>query len=90
VTSLSFNLFALASTIAHNSDPRRNSPGRIERFVQSENLPPKLRPRIREQVREQIIEFTEGLDDQFSTLESFSGGSNSRIGVGVYYYEDDE
>ena len=89
ITSLSFNLYCLASTIAYNSNPRRRSPGRIERFVQSESIPLETRGRVRVIASRQIERFTEEVDDMFSAINPSGEGEAKRVGIGVYYFEDD-
>jgi hypothetical protein len=89
VTSLSFNLYALASTIAFNSNPHRKTEGRIERFVQSEKLPAFTTQKLKPLIRRRIESFSEDLDDMFSAAERGCEEHGKRVGVGVYYYEDD-
>lgn len=89
ITSISFNLYGLVSTIAHNSDPKRSGPGRIERFVQSDPISQHDILTFRGEVRERVIAFTEGLDDTFSGVDADPNGAKKRIGVGVYYFEDE-
>jgi hypothetical protein len=89
VTSLSFNLFGLASTIAHNSNPDRDSEGRIERFVQSDRISEAAIKRLRLQLRKRIEEFTGEVDDVFSTVNSKESGDHGRVGIGIYFFEDD-
>lgn len=88
VSSMVFGLRALASTIAFNSSHPENV-GRIERFVESDPLTEFGIETIRKQVRDQITNFTEGVDDFFSHAERPPQLAGRRIGVGVYYYEDD-
>jgi hypothetical protein len=90
ITSLSFNLFCLASTIAYNSNPSRKGKGRIERFVQSEGVSEASRARIRLIARRRIERFTEELDDLFSAVKEGKVEDSHRVGIGVYYYEDDD
>ena len=48
--------------------------------------------RIEEQRRfaqRRIEGFTEEIDDVFSTISRDNSGHEGRVGVGVYYYEDD-
>lgn len=94
VTSISFNLRGLAANIAHNSDPARGRDGWIERFVYSPRLSPEARERARKAAREQITRFSEDLDDGFAELETDDQdaspiGSLKRVGIGIYYYEDE-
>lgn len=89
ITSISFNLRGLATTIAHNSNPeRRPDSGRVERFVYSPRLRKADRERVRRKLREKIIKFTEEIDDEFALLPQ-GDETSSRVGLGVYYHEDD-
>lgn len=88
IASLSFNLRCLTDTIAYNSDPDRRGPTRVERFVQSGNLETRAKDRLRQVVQARLIELTEEFDDLFSRETTLSGASQSRSGVGVYYFED--
>ncbi len=88
VTSMAFGLRALASTVAHNMDHSKEL-GRIERFVESDPLTEAGIAGVRSQVRKRIGAFADGIDDFFSDAERGSSGGGKRIGVGVYYYEDD-
>jgi hypothetical protein len=85
-----FNLRALASTIAFNSvDPPRGDSGRIERFCESDPLSESAINAFRAPLRQQIQQFITGIDDQFAGLPSAGSDQGRRIGVGVFYYEDD-
>ena len=90
VTSLSFNLFGLASTVAFNSNPDRASPSRPERFIQSESLPVELRSEMHIVLRKRIEDFAVEIDDMFSTVETVNADDGRRVGVGIYYYEEDK
>jgi hypothetical protein len=90
LTSLSFNLRALAETIAFNSDPQRNGPGRIERYVESDSVTFESKLALRSVVRSRVKSFTEELDDLFSGYErSLDNRENNRVAVGVFYHEED-
>jgi len=89
VTSLSFNLYCLASTIAFNSNPKRESMGRIERFVQSSSISDTMKASLRSGARLRIEQFTEELDLYFAKSRGDGLDDGGRIGVGVYYFEDD-
>ena len=89
ITSMSFNLYGLASTIAFNSDPSRTETGRIERFVQSEHIPLERKDELRDSLRDQIECFALDLDDQFSRTETESSQGMSRVAVGLYYFEEE-
>ena len=90
ITSLSFNLFGLASTVAYNSNPERTTPSLPERFVESESIPIEIRSEMHSRLRERIEEFALEIDDMFSTVEAAAGDDNKRVGVGIYYYEEDK
>jgi len=83
------SLRALATTIACNCSPTQNV-GRIERFVQSDHafMEDDL-DEIRGELRKRITQFTENIDDFLAGVERSSEPPKKRIGVGVYYYEDD-
>lgn len=87
-TSLAFSLKALATTIAHNTDPSRGESPRIERFVQSGPLTSSSRERLERMIRARIVNFTEEIDDFFSDGELSNQEDGRRIGVGVYFHED--
>jgi len=89
LTSLAFSMKALAATIAYNTDPNRApSPPRIERFVQSGFLTRTSRERLQRMISARIVNFTEEIDDVFSSGELTDDKHGRRIGVGIYFYED--
>ncbi len=90
ITSMSFNLYGLASTIAFNSDPERTGEGRIERFIQSEHIPSDARSILRGSLRDRIDRFAVELDTMFTKTEETDVQDMHRIGVGVYYFEEDD
>lgn len=87
-TSLAFSLKALATTIAHNTDPESAASPRIERFVQSGFLTQDSRKRLQRMITARIVNFTEEIDDAFSSGELTDEDRGRRIGVGVYFHED--
>jgi hypothetical protein len=92
ITGMSFNLRGLASTIAFNTSQLARSAedfGRIERFIESDPLSELGIAALRGQLRQQISTFANGVDDFLSRGERSNLTSGRRIGVGVYYYEDD-
>ena len=95
ITALVFNFRGLAATIAHNSDPNRSESGWIERYVHSGRLSPQVVVDMRDHFRSRIERFSEEIDDAFARLEQLRGGQpeppekSRRIGIGVYYTEDD-
>jgi hypothetical protein len=88
VTSMAFGLRGLASTIAHNVD-HSQALGRIERFIESDPLSEDGIAKIRGQLRKRITTFADGIDDFLSEADRASPSSGRRIGVGVYFYEDE-
>jgi hypothetical protein len=88
ITGIFLSLRALASTIAFNCGVGKNV-NRIERFVRSGAIVEEDLGEIRAQLRERITAFTEEVDDFFADVEQPSDRSAKRIGIGVYYYEDD-
>ncbi len=89
VTALSFSLSCLASTVAHNSNPDRRTSSRIERFVQSDQLSERTKKKLRRFAQRRMESFTEEIDDVFSTVSRDESACEGRVGVGIYYYEDD-
>jgi hypothetical protein len=88
VASMVFGLRALASTIAHNCAHAEEF-GRIERFIESNPLSDAEIAKLKSQVRQRISVFADDMDDFLSESPRSAVTSNRRIGVGVYYYEDD-
>ena len=87
-TSMAFGLRSLASTVAFNTGA--NSPGvagRFERMSLSDGLTDKAIGELRSVLRERASTFVESVDNVVSDAERLRSGR--RVGVGVYYYEDD-
>lgn len=90
ISSMVFNLRGLASTIAFNSvEPARGDAGRIERFCESDPLSEGAIAANRMALREHISTFITGVDDIFAEIGPKQAENGRRIGVGVFYYEDD-
>ncbi len=90
ISSMVFNLRSLASTIAFNSvDPPRGDLGRIERFCESDPLSEHAIATNRPMLRERIQRFITGIDDMFADTKPKALEAGRRVGVGVFYYEDD-
>jgi uncharacterized protein DUF6502 len=89
VTSIVFSLRALASTVAFNCGDPPKELGRIERFVESNPLKRKDVDEIRGLLRKRITRFTEDIDNYFSEVDPSTDRADKRVGVGVYYYEDE-
>jgi hypothetical protein len=89
VTSIVFGLRALASTVAFNSGDPPKELSRIERFVESNPLNGDKVGEVRVRLHKRIADFTEEVDDFFATVEQSPDRASRRVGVGIYYYEDD-
>ncbi len=89
VASIVFGLRSLASTVAFNCGDPPKELGRIERFVESNPLKENDVDEIRGRLRKRITEFTEDIDDFFSEVDQSTDRAAKRVGVGVYYYEDE-
>jgi len=89
ITSIVFGLRALASTVAFNSSDPPKELGRIERFVESNPLDADKVAEVRDRLRKRITDFTEEVDDFFATVEQSRERASRRVGLGIYYYEDD-
>lgn len=94
VSAVTFSLASLAQTIAHNSDPDREDPGRVERYVQSDPLSLEVREHLRPLIRERVERFTREMDDLLAqygeTTSETLTDKECRIGIGMYYFEDSE
>ncbi len=90
ITALSFGMYALASTVAFNTDPSRRGEGRIERFVESNPAPLEKREQLRGRLRDRISGFTESIDNLFAVETAPNNDGRIRLGVGVFYFEDNE
>lgn len=94
--SLQRSVRGLLSTLAHNCNIERDTPGRIERIVYSESLTSDQIDLLRARLRARIELFTRELDSEFASLERegnmrVSGAEGTEIvGVGVFYVEGDD
>jgi hypothetical protein len=57
--------------------------------VESDPLTDQAIARIRSKVRKRILDFAVGMDNFFADSGRKSHAASKRIGVGVYYFEDD-
>lgn len=89
VSGISISLRSLAETIAFNSEPTRIGPGRIERFVRSQPISLEACEELRTQIRTTIALHAEQFDDSFASQESPGDEPRRVIGVGMYYWEDE-
>ena len=88
VTAMVFGLRALASTVAFNTSAERpRAAGRIERFCISDSITEEAIGAMHDSLRERIQTFADQAEDLLAQPERAVGGR--RIGVGVFYYEDD-
>lgn len=89
-SAILYSMCGLASTVAHNNDPRTpDHHRRFERFVESRPLTPNEIAGLRERIRTRLTEVTEELD---LVLNEASGDESEpdqtlRIGVGLFYSE---
>jgi uncharacterized protein DUF6502 len=90
ITSMTFGLRGLASTIAFNSNPLRTEPTRFERIVRSDPLTHESLHEVRSVLHTRLTVFTEEIDDLFATLDRDAARTSKRVSVGLYYYEDDQ
>lgn len=94
ISALSFSLASLAETVAHNSNPQRVEPGRIERCVQTDAISLGTREELRPVIRRRVEQFTRELDDLFGRYGGNGAAERTeqgqRIGVGIYYFEEEK
>jgi len=95
-SSIGSMLYGLAATIAHNSNPNRTAAGRIQRFVFSDSLGPSAVRLFRNVARQRSEQFVETLDDWLASNQGLvehdvdpQESDRRRVGVGVYYFEED-
>jgi hypothetical protein len=88
ISALVFGLRSLASTAAFNID-KADEAGRIERFVESDPMTDEEISKLRSALRKRIADFSEEVDDFFSSSRRRGDSPTRRVGVGIYYYEDD-
>ena len=91
---LRMGIGSLASTIAFNADPDRMGPIRFQRVTDSSWIDPDEVPEIQDTLTNQLEEFMTSIDSQMSELETDYGKvdikGKKRIGIGLYYFVDDE
>lgn len=90
ITVMSAMVFPLASGVAHNSDPLRESEGFIQRFAFSDSLDASMVPKFRHWSRDQATKFIEAMDDWLAEHEdetTDAGEAQTTAGIGVFYYE---
>ncbi|MEO8465093.1 MAG: DUF6502 family protein [Gammaproteobacteria bacterium] len=88
ITAMVFGLRGLASTVAFNTSVTRlGAATRIERFCLSDSIGEKSIGAMHGVVRERVQLFADQMTDLLAKPERTTGGR--RIGVGVFYYEDD-
>ena len=88
VTALAFSLRALASTIAFNTSVSRlGARGRIERFCVSDTMADESIRAMHPILRERVQAFADEMTGLLAQPKHPVRGR--RVGVGVFYYEDD-
>jgi hypothetical protein len=89
IAGMVFGLRGLASTIAFNTSTNElGAAGRIERFCLSDEMTEESIRAMHPVLREQIQAFADQMTDLIAQPPPATGGR--RIGVGIYYYEDDQ
>lgn len=94
LVSLTHNVKCLLATVAYNSDVPRRGPGRIERFVYTDQLTDKQVERLRYSIRDSVERYTKEVDEDFAKLEALNRSKGRtpcgrNVGVGVFFFEDD-
>lgn len=92
ITTISGMFFPLAAGLAHNTNPKRDSDGFIQRFAFSDKLPPALIPAFRYWARAEATRFIESMDDwlaahEVNDIDQKRRDAPARTGIGVFYYE---
>jgi hypothetical protein len=88
ITGIVFGLRGHASTVAFNTSVNNLGPaGRIERFCLSDQIAEQSIAEMHPVVRKHIQDFADEMTDLIAVPRRSAKGR--RIGVGVFYYEDD-
>ena len=87
ITGIASGLRALASTVAFNTRPENLGAGRIQRLSISEPMSEDSIKSMRAFFRQRIQRFADEMSDVLDEPAQVQNGR--RIGVGVFYYEDD-
>ena len=91
---LRMGIGSLASTIAFNANPDRTGQIRFQRVTDSSWIDPDGVRDIQETLTDQLKEFMTSIDSQMSGLEMDHGKGDKtgkkRIGIGMYFFVDDE
>lgn len=90
VTSMSFGLRGLASTIAYNSNPNRKAAARFERVVRSNPITDQSLERLLPLLHERLTSITVEIDDLFASIDRDIQGVSKRVGVGLFFYEESD
>lgn len=86
--SLELGLRAHARTVAYNCDPERQGESMFERVVYSDTVPEAKIAALRATLQRRATAFTGRVDDLLAqTEEGKGGGTGTRIGLGIYYFE---
>ena len=88
ITAVAFGLRALASTIASNTaGAEMGAASRFERLCLSDTLAEESINGMRPRLRAKAQTFADQITDMLAEPRPASGGR--RVGVGIFYYEDD-
>ena len=95
ITAVIHALYPLASTIAQNVNPTRNSEPWTQINAYSQSIRTADLPRLRRITHDRLTDIAESIDDLFMAYETLHGkddtvGDKSIVAVGVYYFEGDD
>lgn len=82
----------LAKTILFNSDPNNVNAARFQRIVSIPFARKEALKEIEEGLKRRLVQFTEELDDYLVRFEAREedADNSSEVGVGIYYFREDE
>lgn len=93
LVGINYGLRTMASTIAVNGDSSTVTTY-PQKFIDSALIDPKKLPEIQQKLTDKIMKFAVEIDDFLSKIEEDSrhveASDMASIGVGVYYYKEDE
>ena len=95
VTGLARVIYPATLTLAHNTNDLTGKNTWVQRNTVTTCIREGDLPRLRRISADRLIEFTESIDDLFVAYETLYEGDveaqhSMAVGVGVYYFEDDE
>ena len=88
---IQFGIRPLALTIVKNVESVGLEALRFQRVVDNYSIPADRRAALETEITARLRQFSEEIDDLLSeTAETSSGAETTAVGIGLYYFEDDD